>query len=272
MKKILFVLTLTLSLNVFAQPKSVHVVDLDNNHVVYSVNDEQIVPIASITKLMTALIVVEENLPLDEVIEITNDDVIGTYLKNKPTYSRMNVGMKFTREELLQLALVSSQNRAAYALARTSFGGVPYFVDKMNEKARQLNMENTFFVEPTGLNDKNVSTAKDLVILLSYIKEKYPIIGEISVKPSLHFTNTQFNTTNRFVHSDKWNITLQKTGFINQAGKCVAMLANIANKQIAIIILGATNSSERFTIANNIKHYIEIGRFPQFKKPKRHRS
>ena len=271
MKKLLFYffISLLFSSNLLAQPKSVYVVDVNNNNILYARNEESVVSIASITKLMTALIIVEQDLPLDETIEITQQDVFGTYLKGKPTYSRIGIGSKYTREQLLQLALTSSQNRAAYALARTSKGGLEDFIEQMNKKAAEIGMEHSLFEEPTGLSNKNVSTAKDLVILLNYIKENHPLIAEYSTKPLLNFSKRSvFNTTNKLIHSKDWDIYIQKTGFINEAGKCVAMLANVAKRQVAIVILGASSNTERFIVANDIKHFIETGTFTEHKKQK----
>lgn len=237
------------------------VIDADTNEVLLNQADTDIRPIASITKLMTAVVIMSSGVNLDEVVKISRDEIDGTKLRGKSTSSSINVGMKFTRRELLKLALMSSNNRAAYALARSFPGGVTAFVAKMNCKAAELGMSNTKFTDPTGLQNQNVSTATDLALLVKAASE-YPIIREYSTSESVKVPVNKkrfaiFGTTNRLVRSRDWHIMVQKTGFINDAGRCVVMMANIAARTVIIVLLNAPGNNERAADANAIRRWLE---------------
>ncbi len=198
------------------------VIDQDTKEVLFSKNDSTVLPIASITKLMSGLIVSEANLPMTEVITITPDDVVG----ERGVRSRLKVGMELTRLELLHLALMSSENRAAHALGRTFPGGLVEFIRIMNAKAQTLGMMHTKYVEPTGLSSDNRSTAQDLALLVAEAS-KNPVISELSTSHGYQLTagnkTLQYVNTNRLTSNDSWDIGIQKTGYIAAAGRCLVM-------------------------------------------------
>jgi len=230
-----------------------------NGEVLYSKNNVAPMPIASITKLMTAMVVLDAKLPMDELITIDEADV--DTLRN--TGSRLAVGTTLTRAETMLLALMSSENRAAAALARTYPGGVQAFVARMNRKAQAIGMKNARFYDSTGLNGGNVATAGDLVMLVqaahdyTEIRQFSTTLSHELVLPNgrrLHYVNT-----NALVKDDDWQIGLQKTGFINEAGKCVVMQATIANTPLVIVLLDADGKYQRIADANRIKRWLEVG-------------
>lgn len=202
------------------------VLDQDTGEVLFSKNDSAVLPIASLTKLMTGLLIVDAHLPLDEEITITQDDV-DTY---KGSRSRLAVGTTLTRGEMMHLALMSSENRAAHALGRTFPGGLAYFVQLMNAKARELGMMDTHYVEPTGLMSQNQSSARDLATLVAVAYER-PLLRELSTSPGhlleLGNRTLQYNNSNRLIKNPDWDIGLQKTGYISEAGRCLVMQAKI---------------------------------------------
>ncbi|TJY58820.1 D-alanyl-D-alanine endopeptidase [Sinimarinibacterium sp. CAU 1509] len=233
------------------------VVDQNNSQILAARHAEKQQPIASLTKLMTALVVLEAGLPMDEVITISRDD----YDSLKHTYSRLVSGDKFTREQLLLLALMSSENRAAAALARTFPGGTPAFVATMNAKASKLGMTDTHFIDSSGLSEQNVSTAQDLVRLIkaAYAKptiRKFSTQVEQTVKPGkrkLHYVNS-----NRLVRArNDWRIGLQKTGYTNEAGRCLVMQSQIDGRPVIMVLLDSYGSSTRFADAKRIRSWIE---------------
>src|SRR5437868_4641072 len=196
------------------------VIDQDTQEVLFSKNDSAVLPIASLTKLMTGLIVSEAKLPTDEMITITQDDVD----TEKGSSSRLKVGTMLTRGELLHLALMSSENRAAHALGRTYPGGLTSFVSLMNAKAKMLGMKDTRYVEPTGLSSQNQSSAQDLALLVNAAYSD-ATVRQLSTSPEYQVEVgnrvLQFNTTNRLVKSPDWDIGVQKTGYISEAGQCL---------------------------------------------------
>lgn len=212
------------------------VMDQDTNEVLLSKNPQAVLPIASITKLMTGLLVVEAKQPLDEKITITQDDKDN----EKGTGSRLAFGTTLTREELLHLALMSSENRAAHALARNYPGGLDAFVVAMNHKATELGMVDTHYVEPTGLSSRNQSSAEDLARLVK-VAEGEPMLREFttSKEATVKIGRRQmaFHSTNGLVRAGKWDIGLQKTGFINEAGKCLVMQAKLAGRKLIMVFL-----------------------------------
>ncbi|MBN8487722.1 MAG: D-alanyl-D-alanine endopeptidase [Burkholderiales bacterium] len=231
------------------------VMDQDTNEVLFSKNPDAVLPIASITKLMTAVVVTEARLSLDESLTISDDDVD----TEKGTRSRLVVGTQLTRGEMLHLALMSSENRAAHALGRHFPGGLQAFVSAMNAKARALGMNDTRYVEPTGLSSSNQSSARDLATL---VKAAYqvPLIRELSTSPeyqvSLGRRQLQFHTTNRLVKSPDWDIGLQKTGYISEAGQCLVMQARLAGRKLIMVLLDSAGKYSRIGDAERIRRWL----------------
>jgi D-alanyl-D-alanine endopeptidase (penicillin-binding protein 7) len=223
----------------------------------YTKNADTIAPIASISKLMTAMVVLDAQLPMDEEISISTQDMDTL----KGTHSRMRPGMTLTRGELLKLALMSSENRAAAALARTYPGGTEAAVAKMNAKACELGMKDTRFLDPTGLNSGNVSTAQDLVKMVLAAQAYEPIhkattssfqLVELSGYRPLMYVNT-----NPLVRSASWDIGVSKTGYINEAGRCLVMKATIKQHPVVIVLLDSQGKGTRIADANRIKKWME---------------
>ncbi|MDA1107838.1 MAG: D-alanyl-D-alanine endopeptidase [Proteobacteria bacterium] len=231
------------------------VVDVSSGEVLYSKNAGVERPIASITKLMTAMVTLDAKLPMKQKIRITQEDV--DRLRN--SHSRLRVGTVRTRRELLQLALMSSENRAAAALARTYPRGRHAFYAKMNAKARLLGMKHTRFVEATGLDSDNVSTAEDLVQLVS-AGFTYPLIRAITTTTSYEVRQkrvVKYRNTNPLVRNEDWQIGLSKTGYIKPAGHCVAMQAQIGDRPLVIVLLDAAARYGIIADSNRIKNWIE---------------
>lgn len=234
----------------------VFVQDLNSKAVLYSRNEQVVRPIASITKLMTAVIVVDAKLPMNEVIQITQADVDVV----KHSRSRLAVGAKHTRGDLMHLALMSSENRAAHALGRSYPGGMTAFVSAMNAKARELGMVQSTFVDPTGLSSANVSTPRDLVKLLQASASRpsirfYTTDQQHEVRSAGH--PTLFRNTNMLVSNPSWDIKVSKTGFINEAGQCLVMVARINNRDTAIVLLNAEGKGTRIGDAIKIRQMIQ---------------
>lgn len=210
---------------------SAMVVDLQTNKVIYANNADKVVPIASITKLMTAMVVLDAKLPLDEILSVDIDQT----KELKGVFSRVRVNSEISRKDMLLLTLMSSENRAAASLAHHYPGGYNAFIKAMNAKAKSLGMNSTHYVEPTGLSINNVSTARDLAKLLMATKQ-YPLIGQLSTTTEKMATFREpnytlpFRNTNHLVYNDKWNIQLTKTGFTNQAGHCLVMRTVIGKR------------------------------------------
>jgi D-alanyl-D-alanine endopeptidase (penicillin-binding protein 7) len=233
------------------------VIDLEQGQPVYEKNPGSVMPIASITKLMTAMVVLDAQLPLDQPITITDDDLDAM----KGTRSRLPVGAVLTRRELLRLALMASENSAAAALGRSYPGGTPAFVAAMNRKAREVGTRSTYYVEPTGLSSSNVSTARDLgqIVRASY---RYELIRDYSTTESYEVEIADgrerlFHNTNGLVRSGEWDIGVQKTGYISEAGRCLVMQVTIAAKPYIIVLLDAVGRYTRIADANRIKRWIE---------------
>jgi serine-type D-Ala-D-Ala endopeptidase (penicillin-binding protein 7) len=240
------------------------VMDQDTREVLLSKNDTAVLPIASITKLMTGVLISEAKLPMDEMITITQEDVD----TEKHSSSRLRVGTTLPRGELLNLALMSSENRAAHALGRTYPGGIGKFVALMNAKAQMLGMKDTRYVEPTGLSSQNQSSAHDLATLVNTAYED-PLLREYTTMPgkvvALGKRNVQFNTTNRLVKNPEWDIGLQKTGYINEAGQCLVMQAKIAGRKLIMVFLDSAGRLSRIADAERVRHWLE--RQPQASTP-----
>ncbi len=233
------------------------VMEQGGQRVLYAKNVETVVPIASITKLMTALVVVESGLPLDERIAINAKDKDGI----KGTRSRLKPGAELTRGDLLRLALMASENRAAAALTRAYSGGSSAFVAAMNHKAAELGMGRTRFVDGTGLSSGNVSTAQDLARLVS-AAFRQPLIREYSTdsKYTVELANGQqlhYANSNRLINNTGWEIGLSKTGYISEAGRCLVLQAKIAATPVIIILLDSWGKLTRIGDANRIKKWIE---------------
>lgn len=240
---------------------AVMVLDQSTGTVLFEKNAEAVVPIASITKLMTAVVALDADPSLSEVLMIDDDDV--DMLKG--THSRLRVGTQLSREDMLRLALMSSENRAAYALSRYYPGGRPAFVAAMNRKAQMLGMQDTHFVDPTGLSATNVSSARDLARLVA-VAQQYLLIRQFTTtagyEVNLGGRMHAFSNTNSLVKSDSWDIGLSKTGFINEAGRCLVMQAWLNNKPTIIVLLDSLGKMTRIGDANRIKHWVENGALP----------
>ena len=221
----------------------------------FSKNSEAVLPIASLTKLMTAVVVTEAQLPLDETITITDEDID----TEKGSRSRLRVGTQLRREDMLHLALMSSENRAANALGRSYPGGLPAFVAAMNRKARALGMNDTHYVEPTGLSSRNQSSARDLATLVKAAHE-VPLIRELSTSPEYMVEvgnrNVQFRNTNGLVKSPEWEIGLQKTGYISEAGRCLVMQAKMAGRHLIMVFLDSAGKYSRIGDAERVRRWI----------------
>ncbi|MEG0316626.1 MAG: D-alanyl-D-alanine endopeptidase [Comamonas sp.] len=232
------------------------VLDQDTKEVLLSKNDHAVLPIASITKLMTGLLIAEAKLPMDEMITITQDDVD----TEKHSSSRLRVGTQLSRGEMLHLALMSSENRAAHALGRTYPGGLTHFVQLMNNKAKLLGMTETQYVEPTGLSSRNQSSAHDLATLVN-VTHANPLMRQYSTSPSYEVAvgnrMLQFNNTNSLVKSDRWDIGLQKTGYISEAGRCLVMQAEVSGRKIIMVFLDSVGKYSRQGDAERVRHWVE---------------
>lgn len=225
---------------------------------IFAKNTNQSTPIASVTKLMTAMVMLDAHLPMDDLLFIADEDV--DYLKG--THSRLSVGTSLTRGELLQLALMASENRAAAALARNYPGGINTFISAMNRKADLLGMKATHFFDATGLDSNNVSTAEDLVRMVNAAYH-YPEIRQESTTASQSITlygrgnPINFVNTNALVRGGDWVIGLSKTGFINEAGRCLVMQAEISGQPMIIVLLDSAGKLTRIGDANRIRKWIE---------------
>jgi D-alanyl-D-alanine endopeptidase (penicillin-binding protein 7) len=233
------------------------VVDLNDGSTVYAKNTQNITAIASITKLMTAMVVLDANLPPEETITIESADF--DFVKH--TNSRLRVGTGLARRDMLRLALMSSENRAAASLSRAYPGGNEAFIAAMNRKAVELGMWNTRFVDSTGLSSENVSTAEDLVKMVKGAYQ-YPSIREFTTTPAhavetMAGRNLQFRNSNGLVKSAAWEIGLSKTGYISEAGRCLVMQARIAARPVIIVLLDSWGKYTRIGDANRIKKWLE---------------
>lgn len=248
------------------QSSAAVVIDQSSGRVLVEKQPDAVVPIASITKLMTAMVVLDARLDLDEVIAITGADIDDL----KGTRSRLPVGTTMTRETAMLLALMSSENRAANALGRHYPGGAGAFVEAMNRKARSLGMFDSRFDEPTGLSSNNVSTAHDLARMVA-AAARYPQIRMYSTtaeaKIELNGRIQTFGNTNTLVRSDNWQIGLSKTGYISEAGRCLVMQAWVADKPVVIVLLDSQGKMTRVGDANRIKRWMESAGLKQPSTP-----
>jgi serine-type D-Ala-D-Ala endopeptidase (penicillin-binding protein 7) len=234
------------------------VYDPTTGQTLYAKNADNAAPIASITKLMTAMVVLDSGLPLDEAIVLTNDDI--DTIKN--SRSRLPIGSAFRRDDLIRLALVASDNRAAAALGRSYPGGLSAFVETMNAKARSLGLESARFVDSSGLAPGNVASPQDLARMVSAASQ-YEVIREYSTTPELHVTlpangrRLGYMNTNALVRNPDWHIGVSKTGYISEAGKCLVMQAMIANQPVVIVLLDSWGKLSRLGDAARIKRWLE---------------
>lgn len=240
------------------QSTGVLVFDPTSGQTLFSKNADQATPIASITKLMTAMVILDAKLAMDEAIELTTEDL--DLVKN--TRSRLPIGSHFRRDDLMRLALMASDNRAASALGRNYPGGLAAFVAAMNEKAKVLGLTQTRYVDSSGLSPDNVSTPTDLGKLVA-AAATYPVITEYSTTGAVNVTlpdsrrKLSFVNTNALVRNSDWKIGLSKTGYISEAGKCLVMHAMIANQPIVIVLLDSWGRLTRIGDANRIRKWLE---------------
>ncbi|MFM0071928.1 D-alanyl-D-alanine endopeptidase [Paraburkholderia sediminicola] len=235
-----------------------YVIDQNTGESLFDKNSRAVVPIASITKLMTSMVVLDSKEPMTDQIEVTDED--RDYEKN--TGSRLSVGSVLSREDMLHIALMASENRAAAALSRYFPGGRPAFLAAMNAKAKQLGMTDTHFENPTGLTSQNVSSARDLVKMVNAAYQ-YPMIRKFSTDHSYEvYTGKRslaYNSTNALVRNPTWDIGLQKTGFINEAGECLVMQATIHGRPMIIVLLDSSGKYSRFADATRLRTWLDNG-------------
>jgi len=238
------------------QSASALVIEQGGGDALYQKNASQVVPIASITKLMTAMVVLDSAPSLHTPITISDDDVDTL----RGSRSRLHVGSVMSRQFALLLALMSSENRAAHALARNYPGGLPAFLSAMNIKALSLGMRDTHFEDPTGLTSSNVSTARDLAKMV-VAAHSYPLIREFTTTSEatvdIGGRSMSYHNTNPLVKSAAWDVGLSKTGYINEAGKCLVMQARVADKPVVIVLLDSVGKQTRVGDANRIKRWME---------------
>ncbi len=232
------------------------VLDQATSEVLFEKNANVALPIASITKLMTGLVVVDANLDLTQTLMVSDDDVD----RHKYSSSRLPVGARMTRGNLLHIALMSSENRAASALGRNYPGGTTAFIAAMNAKARELGMNDTRYVDASGLSSQNVSSARDLAKLVAYAHQK-PLLRQYSTDPNWVVEASgrpmRYNNTNYLVALPDWNIGLQKTGFINEAGRCLVMQTMIQGRNVIMVFLDSKGKMSRTADAGRMRRWLE---------------
>ncbi|PPA28498.1 D-alanyl-D-alanine endopeptidase [Aeromonas jandaei] len=238
--------------------ESALVVDVNSGKTLYQKNANKARPIASLTKLMTALVVLEARQNLDQIITVDKDDID----RVKHTHSRIRMGTKVTRRDALHLALMSSENRMASALGRHYPGGRSAFVRAMNNKARQLGMRNTHFYDSTGLSTRNVATAQDLAKLVA-AAYRQPLIRQFTqdenreMRFSTPAYSLMFNNANPLVKNPDWDVRLSKTGFTDEAGRCLVMRAKPDNRELAIVLLNSVGKRTPVGDANRIRKWLK---------------
>jgi D-alanyl-D-alanine endopeptidase (penicillin-binding protein 7) len=261
---LVFVLALSIGFAQAGEPKKVVlrsnsalVLDAATGEVVFDKNGDKLTPIASITKLMTAIVMLESGLDLEAPVALAREDVD----MKKGSRSRLRTGAMLTRDELLLLSLMASENRAAAALGRSYPGGTQAFVAAMNDMAAELQMGDTRFVDPTGLSAGNVSSARDLAKLVR-AAHGYPLIREYSTrdKATVLLSGKQkmnFHNTNGLVRNSRWEIDLSKTGYISEAGRCLVMQVRLASKDLIVVLLDSWGKHSRVGDANRIRKWVE---------------
>ncbi|WP_245844904.1 D-alanyl-D-alanine endopeptidase [Noviherbaspirillum humi] len=237
------------------------VMDQNTGQILFEKNASVALPIASLTKLMTAMVVLEARQNMDEILQVTDDDVD----RERFSASRLRVGSQLSRANMLHIALMSSENRAASALGRHYPGGLPAFVAAMNAKARTLGMSDTRYVDPTGLSSNNVASARDLAKLVNAAYH-FPTIREYSTDDHYQVDPgkrpIQYTTSNRLVLNPNWKIGLQKTGYINEAGRCLVMQATIESRPVIMVFLDSKGKDSRIADASRIRKWLEASKFP----------
>ena len=232
--------------------------DAESGETLYEKNSDTILPIASITKLMTAIVVLERKLDLEQRVAVSAEDLRAT--RSARVRGRLRPGSVLTRDELLLLTLMASENRAAAALARTYPGGTEAFVAAMNAEAGRLGLQDTRFADPTGLSPDNVSSAHDLAGLVR-AAHSYPLIREYSTRPSAQVRarggTVGFRNTNSLVRSDSWDIELSKTGYLDVAGRCLVMHVRLASRELVVILLDSWGKYTRVADARRIRKWLE---------------
>ncbi|MBY4693938.1 D-alanyl-D-alanine endopeptidase [Burkholderia latens] len=236
-----------------------YVVDQNTGEPLFDKNSHAVVPIASISKLMTAMVVLDSKAPMTDQLEVTDED--RDY--EKGTGSRLSVGSVLSREDMLHIALMASENRAAAALSRYYPGGRPAFIAAMNAKAKALGMNDTHFENSTGLSSSNVSSARDLVKMVNAAYQ-YPLIRQFSTDRTYDVytgkRNLVYNSTNALIRGNgSWDIGLQKTGFINEAGECLVMQATIHGRPMVMVLLDSFGKYSRFADAARLRNWLDAG-------------
>ena len=236
-------------------------IDLQNNQVIYENNADHVVPIASVTKLMTGMVVLDAKQSMTEVIDVD----ISQTKEMRGVFSRVKLGSELNRKDMLLITLMSSENRAAASLAHHYPGGYSAFIAAMNAKAKALGMSHTRYVEPTGLSTSNVSTARDLAKLL-IAAQRYPLLSELSTtkektvafkKPSY---TLGFHNTDHLINKNDWDIKVTKTGFTNQAGHCLVLVTRMGGRPVAMVILDAFGKYTHFADASRLRKWVETGK------------
>lgn len=241
---------------VFLRSSAVLVQDANSGQTILAKNSDSVMPIASITKLMTAMVLLDSGVDMQQRVVVSREDV--DHLKG--THSRLRPGSSLTRDDLLLIALMASENRAAAALARTFPGGTEAFVAAMNAKARALGMQDTHYVDPTGLDSDNVSSPRDLARLVK-AAARYPLIREYTTrgraKVEARGRTLAYHNTNRLVSNPHWDIDLSKTGYISEAGRCLVMRVTVASRELIVVLLDSWGKYSRIGDANRIRRWLE---------------
>ena len=238
------------------------VFDARTGEILYSKNAEATAPIASITKLMTAMVVLDARQPMEEMLSISKEDVD----RLKGTYSRLQIGTRQSRKEMLRLALMSSENRAASALGRHYPGGRAAFVAQMNRKATALRMSHTHFDDTTGLSSRNLSSAGDLV-KMTQAASQYALIREFTTTPerTVMFPQPRYSlgfvNTNRLVRAGSWDIELSKTGYTNEAGRCLVMKTRVGDRPMVMVLLNSQGKLTPVGDATRIRQWLETSNY-----------
>ena len=232
-----------------------YMIDQDTGEVYFEKNAEVKLPIASVTKLMTALVIAESELPLKAKLRVTRADYVRSTAESK-----LRAGMVLTREDALRAALMSSDNRAAQMLARTYPGGVKTFVARMNDLAREIGMNDSHFADPTGLSNNNISTARDLAVLASRAHE-YPLLSRASTSPTAVLNagsaKLRMTTTNRLIGDPRWHVGLQKTGYTTAAGRCMVVQSEFAGHRVVMVVLDSVSSGKRADDMYRMRRWLE---------------
>lgn len=241
---------------VFLRSNAVLVQDANSGQTILAKNSDSIMPIASITKLMTAMVLLDSGVDMQQRVVVSREDMD----RLKGTHSRLRPGSSLTRDDLLLIALMASENRAAAALARTFPGGTEAFVAAMNAKARALGMTDTHYVDPTGLNSDNVSSPRDLARLVRAAAH-YPLIREYTTRGraivEARGRTLAYHNTNRLVSNPHWDIDLSKTGYISEAGRCLVMQVTVASRELIVVLLDSWGKYSRIGDANRIRRWLE---------------